>query len=539
MTYYLKKAWLPVSLTALCQIISYGIEVFAALSSMEMLAALLDMNFHQFFFWLFIHLAVWAISFAAAHLETIFHYRAVQKMNNLIRRDLMAALIRKNHTEFHSQESGAYLSQFTNDIAQIERLGWDPFFSLIGMTAQVISSAIALTTLHWSLLAVSLVTGVVMLLLPNLFKKKLSQLGDTCSQQQGIASSKLKDLLSGYDVLRFFGKHDRLLSGTEQASTQMEKARYRLNVAQSASSNSLGYLSVVFQCIIRFLAGVLILAGLLDVSVMVSVSTICSNVYNGLKQIVSKQLLLASSKPYFDKLKIHADDYQLAYKYGFDHLEEAITVENLSFTYDKKPILKQANFRFEKGKKYALTGPSGCGKSTLLKLLLGWLPGYTGYIFFDGKSARDYTPEQIQRQMSYIEQNVFLFNTTIRENITLGDDFTDEQLQRALQDSALAGDLANMPDGLDTVVGEEGSNLSGGQKQRVAIARALIHNRSILLVDEGTSALDQKNADIVEKSLLSNPNLTLILVSHHLTPERKQQFDHVYELAPAAPAPVS
>ncbi len=105
-------------------------------------------------------------------------------------------------------------------------------------------------------------------------------------------------------------------------------------------------------------------------------------------------------------------------------------------------------------------------------------------------------------------------------------------MHAAIQGSALAADLAAMPDGLDTVVGENGSNLSGGQKQRVAIARALIHNRSILLVDEGTSALDQKNADLVEKSLLTNPDLTLILISHHLSAARRAQFDRVYELAP-------
>ena len=169
--------------------------------------------------------------------------------------------------------------------------------------------------------------------------------------------------------------------------------------------------------------------------------------------------------------------------------------------------------------------------------MLGWLPKYQGVIHFDGINARDFTPELLLQQMRYIEQDVYLFNTTIRDNITLGIDFSDEMLKRAIKDSSLDGDLANMPLGLDTPVGENGSNLSGGQKQRVAIARALIHNRSILLVDEGTSALDQKNADIVEQSLLDNPNLTLILVSHHLTQKRKAQFTKVYELKPITVSP--
>ncbi len=197
-------------------------------------------------------------------------------------------------------------------------------------------------------------------------------------------------------------------------------------------------------------------------------------------------------------------------------------------------VPQDLSLTFQKGGKYALTGPSGCGKSTLLKLLLGWLPDYSGTIQFDGVDARGFTPEQRRRQMSCIEQNVFLFNTTIRDNITLGEDFTDEQMEKALRNSALMGDLAAMPEGLDTPVGEDGSNLSGGQKQRVAIARALIHDRSILLVDEGTSALDQKNAGIVEESLLSNPELTLILVSHHLSRERKARFTQVYDLPSAA-----
>ena len=214
--------------------------------------------------------------------------------------------------------------------------------------------------------------------------------------------------------------------------------------------------------------------------------------------------------------------------------EELIRFHDFGVAYEKKTVLEGVNTAIRPGRITAIIGPSGCGKSTLLKLLLGWLPDYSGTIRFDGKDAKDYTPHQLQQGMSYIEQDVFLFNTTIRDNITLGGEYSDAQLEKAIRGSALDGDLANMPLGLDTPVGENGNALSGGQKQRIAIARALIHNRSILLVDEGTSALDAQNADIVEKSLLGNPDLTLILVSHHLTRERKEQFTKVYELEPAA-----
>lgn len=266
---------------------------------------------------------------------------------------------------------------------------------------------------------------------------------------------------------------------------------------------------------------------------MVSVSTICSNVYNGLKQLVNLQLSLTSGKPYFEKLSNHRDTVSHDNKKSLPAFSRSISVENLSFNYGKKTVLNHASFSFEKGKKYALTGPSGCGKSTLLKILLGWLPDYTGCVCFDDIDIHTVATEQLQQQMSYIEQNVFLFNASIRENILLGEDFTEEQLRNAIHDSALENDLMSMLNGLDTLVGEGGCNISGGQKQRVAIARALIHNRSILLVDEGTSALDAQNADRVEKSLLANPNLTLILISHHLTPERKKQFDKVHELSTA------
>lgn len=334
-------------------------------------------------------------------------------------------------------------------------------------------------------------------------------------------------------MLRFFGKDDRFFKGVDEASDRIEQANYKLNVNTDCIGNGLSYVSAVCQMAITAIMGVLILNGSIPLATFMGAGNICAAVYNGLNQAAKLAVSFSASKPYFDKITVHAGEVSQP-ESRLPALQQGITVEDVSFCYDeKKPVLVHMDAQFKKGGKYALTGPSGCGKSTLLKILLGWLPEYRGTVRYDGQDVRAFTPEQLQQQMSYIEQDVFLFNTTIRENITLGETFTEEQLEKALRDSALAGDLAQMPQGLDTPVGEEGSALSGGQKQRVAIARALIHDRSILLVDEGTSALDQKNADIVEKSLLSNPDLTLILISHHLSEQRKAQFDRVYQLTPA------
>lgn len=408
MLYYIKKTWKNSFLTILCQVISYSIEVFAALASMKMLDGLLAQDTQLFLFGLVAHLGVWAISFLASHMETVFHYRAQRQINELERKDMVEMLLKKSYSEYHAEESGSYLSGFTNDIAQMEQLGWEPLFGMFGVLAQIVSSLIALFYLHWSLLAVSIIFGILMVLLPRIFNQKLENAGNICSRLQAEAVSQFKELLAGYDVLRSFGKKDRMVCGTETANEQMETPRYHLKVLKSAIGNGMGFLSVVFQVSVRLLAGILILTGILNLSVMVSVSTICSNVYNGLKQLVNLQLSLTSGKPYFEKLSNHRDTVSHDNKKSLPAFSRSISVENLSFNYGKKTVLNHASFSFEKGKKYALTGPSGCGKSTLLKILLGWLPDYTGCVCFDDIDIQVLRPAQhliLCGERKYMEPN--------------------------------------------------------------------------------------------------------------------------------------
>lgn len=533
MFYYLKKAWFLNLMAVICLIVQNIFKVGVSLALMQSFQKIIERDLQQFLLQLSIMILFWIIVFALSVLQTAFQNYAMRKMDNMLRADIACGILQTSYQALHERNLGELLSQFTNDINEIKQRAWLPFYQLIGTVALVVVSMAALASLHWLLLIMALFTAVLMVLIPKLFERRLNRIAKAFSARQSEALSSFKDLLSGYDVLHFFGKDDRFKNGIHAASDAIETSCCRLNITQSKIFNGISMLNLVFQGLVMALMGWLSIQGLIIQSALLGGNTICGNVYNGLQSIVDLQLSIAASRPYFDKITVHAAGDKPAIS-ALPALRQGISVQNVSFCYDaKKLILNQLNARFEKGGKYALTGPSGCGKSTLLKILLGWLPGYEGTVAFDGVDMQNYTPEQLQQQMSYIEQNVFLFNTTIRENITLGGNFTEEEMQKALRDSALLGDLANMPEGLDTFVGEEGSSLSGGQKQRVAIARALIHNRSILLVDEGTSALDQKNADIVEESLLSNPDLTLILISHHLSEERKKQFTQVYELTPA------
>ena len=529
---YLKKIWRINILAILVTILVLAIQVMHSCFMMWMTQELMNKDLNGFVIALLAIVVLVVVQLLLSFAQSVLQGKAVRSMNNQLRYDMGKVLIKRDYEEFHHQEVGQYLSWFTNDMNQIEQIAWYAFYELVGAVAQVIFAMLALAYIHWALLLTSLIMAIVILIIPRLFNKKMEQKSLIFKKKQEEGVSNLKDLLAGYDILKFFGKTSRFIQGIHQESDRMEREKYKLLLSKKMVENIMALVSVLCQASVLALIGILSVRGFISTSVIMGGGNLCGMVYNGINKVSQLRLSLTTSKPYFEKLQLTGEDNVSHIVNGeVKKIRSSIELQNLNFNYGEREILKNINLKFEVGKKYALTGPSGCGKSTLLKILLGWLPDYRGNIRIDGNDIRNDSVEQMQEQMGYIEQNVYLFNTSVRDNITLGEVFTEAELQRALHDSALIEDLSSMPNGLDTVVGEEGRNLSGGQKQRVAIARALIHNRSILLVDEGTSALDKQNADIVERSLLANPDLTLILVSHHLSEERKKQFDMIYELS--------
>ena len=191
-------------------------------------------------------------------------------------------------------------------------------------------------------------------------------------------------------------------------------------------------------------------------------------------------------------------------------------------------MLECLDLTLRKNEKVVLIGPSGCGKSTLIKLLSGKYADYTGAIRYDGTELHDLDNRKLRGLVTVIHQNTFLFNDTLRFNICLGEEFSEEELRRAL---ALSGVDRFLPaGGLDGSCGENGAHLSGGQRQRIALARALIRGVKVLILDEGVSAIDVAAANEIEGELLDMEELTLLTITHRIRDGLVERYDRVLEM---------
>ena len=204
-----------------------------------------------------------------------------------------------------------------------------------------------------------------------------------------------------------------------------------------------------------------------------------------------------------------------------------ISIENLRFYYEKDNyVLNGIDLKIQKGKKYAVVGMSGCGKSTLIKLLSKQLLDYEGNIKLDNENLKNIKGEDLYKLISVIHQNVFLFDDTIRNNITLFKDYYDNVVKECMKNSGLGGFIEK----LDSQVGENGNSLSGGEKQRIAIARALITKTPIMILDEATAALDNMTAYEIEDTILNISSQTAIVITHKLNEKTLKQYDEIIVL---------
>ena len=380
---------------------------------------------------------------------------------------------------------------------------------------------LALAAILLSLLpiAVTLVTG-----------GKLAAREKKVSQENEGYVSMLKDLLSGFSVIKSFKAEAQVRSRFAQANDRLEhiKARRRwLYFLISAVSTCLSFM---VQFGIFLFGAYLAIRGEITPGTVLIMVNLCGLLLNPIQTVPQYWASRKAALALMDKLaQLTAQNQQESGVAIPATLSQAITLDHVSFAYEAdKPVLRDFTAQFQAGKTYAIVGGSGSGKSTLLHLLMGASGQYTGSIAVDGVELREVDAHSLYDLMSLIGQDVFLFDDTIRNNLTMFRSFPPEELADAVERSGLSQLLDER--GQDYRCGENGVNLSGGEGQRISIARCLLRKTPVLLLDEATAALDNATAAAVTQSILDLTGTTRIVVTHRLEAALMAQYDEILVL---------
>ena len=317
MTYYLKKFWKKNLAVILVQLAIYSLTASQALVQIQFFQGIVDLDLNRMLFWQAVNVIVWITFYFLQILCARARASATRAMNNQIRRDMAATLLNKSHQDYHAQDSGEYLSWFTSSVERIENSARNPFFDLAAYVCMAGTAIIALASVHWSLVLLSLVTTLILSMLPKLFTKKMNHLGEVCAQEQAVATGKLKELLGGFDVLCFFGRHNLFSKGIEQASDQIERPKFEQACKQEViSSGVLGNVSTFISLGSTLFVAVLSIKGIVIQSALTGTGNLCSSVSNGIRGIAGLRLSIASSKAYFDRISVHDNGAECQHNAG-------------------------------------------------------------------------------------------------------------------------------------------------------------------------------------------------------------------------------
>lgn len=529
MSIYIRKNKLLFILTILTSIIASLGYVFMAVLLQQLLDIAIDKNFQQFLRLVVFSIIYFVVLGFSLYLQSLLSKKVICKIMLQIRSDVFRGTINHNIEDYEKKNTADYISVVTNDAKMLEDNFLLPLFEVIQYTVIFISSFVLM--IYFDIIVTICVVAAiaVMILVPSL-------LGGTLEKKQNMFSSKLadftanlKDILSGFEIIKSYSMVKSVIQRFDKVNTETINSKYSVDKLLALNEGLSAFLALMVQIVVLFLSAYFIITGRITVGTLLGMVQVSSNLANPLIMIFTNVPKMKSVRPIVEKLEnISKHSLTLPKKENIATYQSHISAKDLSFSYDgKKEALSGIDCLIEKGKKYVIVGKSGCGKSTLIKLLSGYYSTYTGEILYDDTEYHMLDKDNVVQLSSIIHQNIYMFDETIYDNICLHEHYPEERIEKVIADSGLTEFISELPTGLQYQVGENGSNLSGGQKQRIAVARALIRNKPILILDEGTSAIDMQTAYDIENRLLKMEDLTLITITHHLEPNLLDKYDEI------------
>ena len=443
--------------------------------------------------------------------------------------DYISGVFKKNINEFQRDNNSKYVSTLTNDVNIIETNYIDGLYEVLVSFVYFAVSVIVIGYVSPIALGLGISIAVFSTVISILLSKPIQKHQTQRSELYEGYTSYIKEVLSAFHIIKSNNLSDKVQKDFYNKSYAIQHKGYIIDriftYIRSLQNFNMSLTLYALLGITAFMAikGNLTLGGvILIVTSMEKIVFPISEMGEWLPKIFATKKLFIKIG---DTLR-NQDNYEELTI--LEKLQNSIEFRNVTFGYDEHDVLETINLSLKKGEKYLIVGPSGGGKSTLLKLLRKYYSPKDGNVFIDGVNLRDITKASYFMRISNVEQQVFLFEDTVRNNISLYKEYSDEELDLAITRAGLSDFIKGLSQGLESIIYDNGKNISGGEKSRIALARGLLQKADIIFLDEAFASLDSKVAKEIENTLLSLEGITVINVSHVVFEETKKKYNNIF-----------
>lgn len=448
-----------------------------------------------------------------------------EEYNKKIRNNLASHYFKDN--KYH--KIAAAQNRMTNDLEMVRENYFDWYIIVPFYGTMFVGALVALLTIHWQIFVVSIVIDIASYYIPKLVQKKMEKATTNVSVQNKHYLDVLEKWFSGVEELRRYFAGAKLFQVQSHAANKIEKAHVHQTGTQQELIVINGLCNSIGQLILLSLTGYMITQGQVLFGAIMSVQNFAANISIGLQQMIQALSFMKSSEELMDQ--ISSDSAPLQNNSNIQKKKATlISTENLALAFLNGEKLSFPDIQIKSGEKILLTGDSGAGKSTLFKLILGSIKPTQGSIIFKDKDGKEINPDM--SKIGYIPQDPNLFPGTIEENITMFNSKLNSQVEPIIKEVNFANDISKFKEGLEHQLNLDKLNISGGQRQKIVLARAKVHGSDIILIDEGTSAIDQKATMNILKNLVKGKE-TIIFIAHNFNQEMRALFDREIHLVKA------
>ena len=480
-------------------------------------------QYRPFFILMAVCFLLYILRTGATYIVTALGHRLGVHIEADMRRDAFTHLQQLGFS-FDKSRTGKLLSRCTNDLFDVTELAHhgpeDVFISMLTF----IGAFVVMLTIEWRLALVLIAVVPVMLIFVMNLRKRMSRTSRKVKEGMAVINSQIESSISGARVAKAFTNEDYEISKFEQGNGIFVNSKSAYYKTMGMFMAGMEFFTTILNVIVLAVSGVLIMKGEMTTTTLIIFMMYISSFVTPIRKLSAfaeqYTMGMAGFKRFTELLDTEAEIQDKPDAIELKNVKGDIEFKNISFAYGSGGnVLENICLSIKHGQTLALVGPSGGGKTTLCHLLPRFYDITSGSITVDGIDIRDVTLSSLRRNIGIVQQDVFLFAASIKENIRYGRiDATDEEIVQAAVAAEIHDDIMKMPDGYDTIVGERGITLSGGQKQRVSIARIFLKNPPILILDEATSALDSATEARITQAFdrLSKGRTTLV-IAHRLS----------------------